>query len=74
MTLPFQCIKLPPGQVEQFGWPSVEHFGWPSGALTADGQNRTLYSFRHTYATLELLQEFMRRNGPKPSTTNGSEI
>lgn len=25
-------------------------------ALTADGQNRTLYSFRHTYATLELLR------------------
>ena len=25
-------------------------------ALTADGQNRTLYSFRHTYATLELLK------------------
>jgi integrase len=24
-------------------------------ALTADGQNRTLYSLRHTYATLELL-------------------
>ena len=23
---------------------------------TADGQNRTLYSFRHTYATLELLK------------------
>lgn len=25
-------------------------------ALTADGQNRTLYSFRHTYATLELIR------------------
>jgi integrase len=25
-------------------------------ALTADGQNRTLYSLRHTYATLELLR------------------
>jgi len=25
-------------------------------AKTADGQNRTLYSFRHTYATLELLR------------------
>jgi integrase len=25
-------------------------------ALTADGQNRTLYSFRHTYATLALLE------------------
>lgn len=28
-----------------------------SGLLkTADGQNRTLYSLRHTYATLELLR------------------
>lgn len=24
--------------------------------MTADGQNRTLYSLRHTYATLELLR------------------
>lgn len=43
-------------------------------ALTADGQNRTLYSFRHTYATLELLNNSTDIHTLSKQMGNSAEI